>query len=117
MDPRIGMLSNGKFYAYVNGYDVDPVFTDTLEEIEALLKGEVYTTPVKAKATKKTTVHTYIVTVTPEMVVYASGFTGSEYTVEVFASTAADAIKEARSQRRDTEGRYGVKCSYKAKRV
>lgn len=117
MDPRIGMLSNGKFYAYVNGYDVDPVFTDTLEEIEALLKGEVYVAPVKAKADKKTTVHTYIVTVTPEMIVYSGGFAESEYSVEVYASTAADAIKEVRSERRETEGRYGVKCSYKAKRV
>ena len=116
MDSRIGKLNSGKFYAYLNGYDAEPTFTDSLEEIEALLKGEVYVAPVKAKATKKT-VHTYIVTVTPEMTVYASGFTGSEYTVEVYASTAADAIKEARSQRRDSEGRFGVKCSYKAKRI
>lgn len=116
MDSRIGTLSNGKFYAFLNDYDAEPTFTDTLEEIEALLKGEVFTPAPKAKLTKKTS-HSYIVSVTPEMTVYASGFTGSEYTVEVYASTAAEAIKEARSQRRDSEGRFGVKCSYKAKRV
>jgi hypothetical protein len=36
MDPRIGQLNTGSFYAFVNGYSEDP-FTGTLEEVEGAL--------------------------------------------------------------------------------
>lgn len=36
MDPRIGMLNGGRFYAYVNGHGQEP-FIGTLAEVEAAL--------------------------------------------------------------------------------
>lgn len=36
IDPRIGKLNSGQFYAFVNGYD-NPEFRGTLEEVEAAL--------------------------------------------------------------------------------
>ncbi|NIF40195.1 hypothetical protein F3J14_04605 [Burkholderia sp. Tr-862] len=36
LDPRIGMLNSGKFYAFVNGYD-KPETIGTLEEVETAL--------------------------------------------------------------------------------
>lgn len=36
IDPRIGSLNSGKFYAYVNGYD-KPGFVGSLQEVEAKL--------------------------------------------------------------------------------
>lgn len=36
LDPRIGILNSGKYYAFVNGYD-QPEFTGTLEEVEIAL--------------------------------------------------------------------------------
>lgn len=36
MDPRIGKLSSGSYYAFANGYNEDPV-TGTLEEVEVSL--------------------------------------------------------------------------------
>lgn len=36
LDPRIGMLNSGKFYAFVNGYD-KPETTGSLEQVEAAL--------------------------------------------------------------------------------
>lgn len=35
-DPRIGMLSGGRFYAYANGYQNEPVI-GSLAEVEAAL--------------------------------------------------------------------------------
>lgn len=36
LDPRIGVLNSGKFYAFVNGYD-QPEFVGTLNEVEVKL--------------------------------------------------------------------------------
>ncbi len=36
LDPRIGMLTSGKFYAFAHGYD-KPETVGTLEEVEAAL--------------------------------------------------------------------------------
>jgi hypothetical protein len=36
MDPRIGKLNSGKYYAYVNGYNQEPV-EGTLEQVEVAL--------------------------------------------------------------------------------
>lgn len=36
MHPAVGELSNGKFYAHVNGYDEEP-FMGTLEEVEVAM--------------------------------------------------------------------------------
>jgi len=36
LDPRIGNLNNGQFYVFAEGYS-NPVFTGTLDEVEARL--------------------------------------------------------------------------------
>lgn len=57
MDARIGQLNNGKFYAYTEGYNVEP-FIGTLEEVEvALGLREKQEAPViKQRNTKEYTV-------------------------------------------------------------
>lgn len=40
MHPAIGKLSNGKFYAYVNGYSNEPVYRDSVDALESLLAGK-----------------------------------------------------------------------------
>ena len=57
----------------------------------------------------------YEVTISPKMTTYAGSATFGEYTVSVTAKTAAEAIKEARAARRESEGRYGVPATYRAK--
>lgn len=52
MDPRIGILSSGKFYAYAHGYDQEPV-TGTRAEVEAALG--VNSTPAVADAREAST--------------------------------------------------------------
>lgn len=53
LDPRIGYLNSGKFYAYVNGhgYGKEPTF-GTLEEIEIALGLRVAPAPVSANIRK-----------------------------------------------------------------
>lgn len=113
LDPRIGTLNNGTYYAFVNGYG-KPETRGTLAEVELALGIRV---KVAAPATaKRQTLHAYTVTVTPTMTTYGSHGTSGEYTVELTARTAAEAIKQAREQRRDVEGRYGVPATFHAKR-
>lgn len=52
LDPRIGMLNSGKFYAFVNGYD-KPETVGSLEQVEAALGLRATPTP---KPTEKTLV-------------------------------------------------------------
>lgn len=40
-----------------------------------------------------------------------------EYTVTVFAKSHAEALKQARAERRENEGRYGVPATFRAKRM
>jgi hypothetical protein len=40
MHPAIGTLSNGRFYAYLHGYDNEPTFRKNAEALEALLLGK-----------------------------------------------------------------------------
>ena len=57
----------------------------------------------------------YLVTVTPKILSYAGNCTQGEYTVTIGARTNAEAIKYARRDRRDNEGRYAVPCTYRAR--
>lgn len=56
----------------------------------------------------------YTVTITPKITTYASGSTFGECTETVFAKNAADAIKTARRNRRNAEGRYAVPATFRA---
>lgn len=48
MDPRIGKLNSGKYYAYVNGYNQEPV-EGTLEQVEVALGIREVVSVAKAK--------------------------------------------------------------------
>lgn len=50
LDPRIGKLNSGKYYAFVDGYD-RPEFIGTLEEVEIALG--LRQKPVRAKRVRK----------------------------------------------------------------
>ena len=89
LDPRIGTLNSGKFYAYVNGYHAEPV-TGTLAEVETAL--------ALRKATPK--VRTFLVTVTPGVV----SWNVRQYQVEIDARDRNEAIRRARSQYNENVG-------------
>jgi hypothetical protein len=59
----------------------------------------------------------YEVTITPKITTYAGSSTFGEYTVTVTAKSHADALKQARADRRESEGRYGVPATFRAKLI
>ncbi len=67
--------------------------------------------------TKTQKAKTYEVTVTPKMITYGLHRYGDEYTVEIDAFTASEAITKVRRQRNESEGRYGVRATYRARVV
>lgn len=60
---------------------------------------------------------TFTVTVTPKMTTYAGSSTFGEYTVEVVAADRTEALKKARADRRENEGRYAVPATFKAREL
>jgi hypothetical protein len=56
---------------------------------------------------------TYTVTCTPPLT--GAAWNDREYQVEVFAKSAADAVKKARSDYRDENGRFAPAYTYRAK--
>ena len=56
----------------------------------------------------------YQVTVTPRITVYAGTWQGGEYTAEVVAKNAKEAISKVRAQRRAEDGRFTVPADYRA---
>lgn len=107
LDPRIGMLSGGRFYCFANGYD-RPEIVGTLETVQVALG-------LRAKPAKAAAVRRYQVTVTPQMTIYCGAWCGEAYTVEVDAVSHSRAIAMVRQQRNEEEGRYGVRATYRAK--
>ena len=91
LDPRIGTLNSGKFYAFANGYD-QPETVGTLAEVEAALGLRA----APAKARKTALVRTYTVTATLKFAYYTSAGLTSGYEVEVVAKNKAEAISKAR---------------------
>lgn len=126
LDPRIGVLNSGVHYAFVNGYH-QPEFKGTREEVERELgirapaptdtPSSLHKTSEKRERSTIKKLHEYEVTVTPTVVSYAGLTLLDAYVVSVFAATNAAAISAARKQRRESEGRYAVPASYRAKRV
>ncbi len=104
------MLSSGKFYCFQNGYG-KPELIGTLEEVEVALG--IRSANFTAKRARK--IRHYAVTVTPIIVAYAGSWRGDEYTVEVDARTNSEAITKVRQARNETEGRYGIPATYRAK--
>lgn len=106
LDPRIGLLSDGRCYAFVHGYG-RPETIGTRAEIERALG---LAPPAVHKQLRR-----YAVTVTPQVVVYTGTHIGGEYVVEILATNRSEAIKKARQQRREEEGRYAVSAHYRAR--
>ncbi|GEM_PF-4107510 len=94
LDPRIGTLNSGKFYAFAHGYD-KPETIGSLEEVEIALG--LRTAPAKpAKMVAKREYRDYVVTMTQ----------GGEDTETVeFAKSAAQAISKARQFWNAQDGR------------
>lgn len=109
MDGRIGTLIRGGktiFYAFVKGYDHPPVEGSRKKVEQALgLHHSGNARPLQ----------NYLVTVTPSMVVYAGTAELGAYSVEVFAKTRREAIRKARDERLENEGRCAVPATYQAR--
>lgn len=88
MDPRIGTLNSGKFYAYANGHHAEPV-VGTLRAVEAALG-----------LRKRKLARTYTVTVAPGCIAWNA----APYSFEVDASDRSAAIKQARDQYEESFG-------------
>lgn len=116
MDARIGQLiRDGKpiFYAFPRGYGQPPV-EGNLAQVEMALglragAKERKTAPAKRQLRK------YLVTVTPSIVTYSGTHASDEYTLSMWAYSRSEAISKAREQRRENEGRYAVKATFKAR--
>jgi hypothetical protein len=129
MDPRIGMLMReGKtvHYAHVAGY-ASPPFEGSLEAVEVALgirpappasRPATATVQPKAPARRsKSLLKTYIVTVTPKMVVYCGSYTEREHEVQIDAKTSAEAIKLVRQRRRAEDGSLTVPATFRARQA
>ena len=109
MDARIGILTRAGrpvFYAFARGYDA-PAVEGTLDEVEAALG--------ISKAKPRPSLRDWNVTVTPRTIAYCGTSTLSAYTVTITARTRGEAIKAARQQRNDEEGRYAPRATFTAK--
>lgn len=107
MHPAIGQLSSGRCYAYLDGYDAEPVFRDNADELEQLLGGrygeETQTAhpgqaaPVAIRRSRARTLRDYQVTVRLK---YPSiEHAGCELTITAY--NQKNAISEARRQVRE----------------
>lgn len=120
MDPRIGALANGTFYAYASGYDAEP-FMGTRGEVEAALglapsanSAEGASFGRRASVAKSAPARCYDVLVSPSVVVHVGAWSGGPYVERVSARSHAQAISKARAMRRDNEGRLAAPATYKA---
>lgn len=112
MDSRIGMLMrDGQpvYYAFANGHD-KPAIEGSLSTVELALGLRLSAAPSAKPAPRD-----FDVTVTPRMLTYGSHGTNGTYTVPVVATTHAEAIKQARADRGDQEGRFAVPADYRAR--
>jgi len=97
------------YYAFANGHDKPPI-EGSLSAVELALGLRLSATPSAKPAPRD-----FDVTVTPRMLTYGSHGTNGAYTVPVIATTRAEAIKQARADRDDQEGRFAVPADYRAR--
>lgn len=127
MDPRIGELRRDGvllFYAFCQGYD-RPETVGTLAQVEAALgvqpcevsADDKMRTLLAQRVAKAEKIFLYSVTVTPKITSYHGTTVAGPYTVEVLATSAKEAIKVARAERRESEGRLAPSAVYSARRV
>lgn len=109
LDARIGQLIDGSYYCFPHGYDQPEVRGSLATVRAALTRSDTGTTPARPR-------RTYIVTVTPRVIVYTGLHTGGPYQESIQAPTRAAAISIARKRRFDNEGRMAVPATYHARR-
>lgn len=112
MDPRIGMLNSGVYYAFVDGYH-KPEFRGTREQVEVKLG--LRAEPKALPKPSLRNLRNFIVRVTPKLVSYAGTWADRPYDVPVVAISHNDAIKRVRQERNEVEGRHGVRATYQAR--
>lgn len=112
LDPRIGMLNSGLFYCFPKGYAA-PEFIGSRGEVETAL-GLSKPRVEQASTPGQPTLRTFNVEVTPSVVAHAGTWAGTAYVQQVVASTRAQAISKARAMRRESEGRYAPRATYRA---
>lgn len=104
LDARIGqVMRNGSIvhYAFVNGYDADPI-EGTRDEVEIALglRGRSISKPAMPACTINRRpgrlTRIYLVTVTPRYTLYAGSWANHPYTVEVIADGRRAAIRRER---------------------
>lgn len=109
MDARIGQLNNGTFYAYTNGYAVEPVM-GTLEQVEVALgiRGSV---PVEApQKAVKVAYKSFDVRLTFQYPAWNEK-EGLLYS-NISAQSKKDAIKQARKMAEDDGHAVGGRGMY-----
>ena len=94
MNPAIGKLSSGKFYAYLNGYKNEPTYADTTEELEILLAGGTPVPVAVVKPVGKSRVKLYSV---KAKLTTPSCFNAG-YEMSIVATTKPEAISRARTK-------------------
>lgn len=97
MHPAIGKLNNGKYYAYLNGYDSEP-FYGTLEEVEIALgvREPVAPAPAAPAVEPAQKAKTYDVTMTFQYPAWDEG-DGIRYP-DIVADSKSEANRIARRQ-------------------
>jgi hypothetical protein len=124
LDPRIGILNSGVHYAFIDGYD-KPEFRGTREQVEQRLGLRPQPQPGGAASRGRTqpakprSVYLYSVRVSVDRAMDAWHGTdrSASYTAEVYAANAREAVKKARQERRDEEGRFAAPATFKATRL
>lgn len=127
LDPRIGVLvRNGAavFYAYLNGYEHEPI-EGTLNEVESSLGialspaqdigAERVATPDHNPGRESGGLRLFAVTMTPNVITYGGSHTYGEAVEYVYAKSRADAERQVRQQLRETNGRHGPRYKVSAR--
>jgi hypothetical protein len=120
LDPRIGTLNSGRFYAFANGYD-QPAVEGTRAEVERALgitpTSEVSPAVIAKDAAKKRTLKDFEVTCTPRE--NQKAWNDHEYKQIVMAKDRNEAIKKAREKHVENNGpsKYETTYDFKARVV
>jgi hypothetical protein len=108
LHPAIGILSTGVHYAFLDGYRDEP-FMGSREDVERALGLSVepqvaQESAMPAKAAQG--LRDYEVRISLPMPVYSGAVSSHTSTERVSASSRNEAIKQARAQYRESQGRH-----------
>jgi hypothetical protein len=127
LDPRIGVLvrnSAAVYYAYLNGYEHEPI-EGTLNEVESSLGialtpaqdvgPERIASPAPLSGRESGGLRLFAVTMTPNVITYGGSHTYGEAVEYVYAESRTDAERQVRQQLRETNGRHGPRYKVSAR--